>query len=173
MRVLRDELGDLSPRLSCTIRPTGYVRCPIGMWDPLVCIYIAHLYLSVIHRSRHLTGSAVPRVFLFDQNYIYYYFVYDLILNLIERLGLKWLIVFSVGGHIRVWILFCFIILFYLAGLFEISVYPKGFLLWPLVGTKSLFFVIIFNFIISRIINLFWWYGNWSHTLINLIYTVR
>jgi hypothetical protein len=49
-----------------------------------------------------------------DQYYIYYYSVYDLILNLIEWLGLKWLSVFNVGGHIWVWIIFYFyyIILF-------------------------------------------------------------
>jgi hypothetical protein len=65
--------------------------------------------------------------------------------------------VFSVGGHIRVWILFCFIILFYLAGLFRSLVCPKAFsfgpwlvqrksgaLLWPLVGTESLTFVLYF-----------------------------
>jgi hypothetical protein len=45
--------------------------------------------------------------------------------------------VFSVGGHIRLWSLLCFIILFYLVGLFEISVCPKGFLFWPLVGTEK------------------------------------
>jgi hypothetical protein len=45
--------------------------------------------------------------------------------------------VFSVGGHIRVWILLHFIILFYLAGLFRFMVCPKGFLLWPLVGTEK------------------------------------
>jgi hypothetical protein len=45
--------------------------------------------------------------------------------------------VFSVGRHIRVWILFRFSILFYLVGLFEILVHPKSFLLWPLVGTEK------------------------------------
>jgi hypothetical protein len=67
----------------------------------------------------------------------YYYYVYNLILNLIERLKWTWLSVFSAGDHIWVWNLSRFIILFYLAGLFEISVCPKDFLLWPLVGTKK------------------------------------
>jgi hypothetical protein len=102
MRVLRGGPGDLSLRLCCITISMGYVRCPIGLWDPLVCIYIADLCLSVIHRPRHLMGSAVPRVFFFDQYYIIYYSVCDLILNLIERLELKWLSVFSVGSHIRV-----------------------------------------------------------------------
>jgi hypothetical protein len=137
----------------------------VGPWGPLICIYTAHLRLSVIHWPRHLTGSTVPRVFFFDQYYIIYYSVYDLISNLIECLGLKWLSVFSVGDHIRVWILFYFIILFYLASLFEISVCPKGFLLWPLVGTekvgssplapdryKEFPFIIIFYFVISWIV---------------------
>jgi hypothetical protein len=62
---------------------------PIGSWGPLVYIYTVHLYMSVIHRPRHLTGLTVPRVFFFNQYYIIYYYVYDLIPNLIERLGLK------------------------------------------------------------------------------------
>jgi hypothetical protein len=45
--------------------------------------------------------------------------------------------VFSVGGHIRDWNLLHDIILFYLSGLFRILVCPKGFLLWPLVGTEK------------------------------------
>jgi hypothetical protein len=111
-------------------------------------------------------GSAMI-IFLWSILY-YYYPIYDMILNLIERLGLKWLSVFSVGGHIRVWILFRFIILFYLSSLFETSVCPKGFLLWPRIGTESFPFIIIFYFIISHIVISFWWYDNWSHTLIHL-----
>jgi hypothetical protein len=45
--------------------------------------------------------------------------------------------VFSVGGHIRDWNVLCNIILFYLSGLFRILICPKGFLLWPLVGTET------------------------------------
>jgi hypothetical protein len=45
--------------------------------------------------------------------------------------------VFSVGGDIRDWNPHRDIILFYLSGLFRIMVCPKGFLLWPLVGTEK------------------------------------
>ena len=41
------------------------------LYNPLVCIYTAHLCLSVIHRPRHLAGSAVPECFSFDQYYIF------------------------------------------------------------------------------------------------------
>jgi hypothetical protein len=102
----------------------------------LLGLYI-HCALSIIHRPHHLKGSTVPQVFFFDQYYIIYYSVYNLVPNLIERLELKWFSVFSVGDHIRVWILFHFIILFYLVGLFEIIVCPNGLLLWPLIGTEK------------------------------------
>jgi hypothetical protein len=84
-----------------------------------------------------LDGFDNARVFYFWSILYYYYSVYNLIPNLIERLGWTWHSVFSVGGHIRVWSIFWFIILFYLAGLFEISVCPKSFLLWPLIGTEK------------------------------------
>jgi hypothetical protein len=45
--------------------------------------------------------------------------------------------VFSVGGHIRDWNLLRDIILLYLSGLFRILICPKGFLLWPLIGTEK------------------------------------
>jgi sterol desaturase/sphingolipid hydroxylase (fatty acid hydroxylase superfamily) len=45
--------------------------------------------------------------------------------------------VFSVGNHIRDWKLLRDIILLCLFGLFMILVYPKGILLWPLVGTEK------------------------------------
>jgi hypothetical protein len=67
-------------------------------------------------------------------------------------------------------------ILVYLAGLFEISVCPKGFLLWPLVSTekvessllapgwyKESHIYIIFRFVILWVAIFFWRYGNWKH----------
>jgi hypothetical protein len=66
-----------------------------------------------------------------------------------------------------------FIILFYLADLFEISVCPKGFLLWPLVGTEKvensrlasgwyreapIYYYIYF--VIARVVISFWRYDN-------------
>jgi hypothetical protein len=108
---------------------------------------IRYVPLSVGHSPTSSFDGFVSSISVFfDQYYIYYYFVYNLISNLIEWLGSTWILVFSVGGHIRVWILLCFIILFSLANLFEISVCLKGFLLWPLVGTERLSFVIIFIF---------------------------
>jgi hypothetical protein len=137
MGVLRGGPGDLSPRLPYITRPMWLRRVTNRPVGPLgLSIYYAPLSVDHSPTSSFDGFGNVMSVF-FDQYYIYYYFVYDLILNLIERLGLKWLSMFSVGGHIRVWILFCFIILFYLAGLFEILVYPKSFFLWHLVGTKK------------------------------------
>jgi hypothetical protein len=79
----------------------------------------------------------VLECFYYDQYYIIIILYKNLISNLIERLGWIWLLVFSVGGYIRYWSLSRFIILFYLADLFEISVCPKGFLLWPLIDTEK------------------------------------
>jgi hypothetical protein len=62
-KVLRGGPGDLSMRLPCITRLTGYI--------PLVCIYTAHLYLSVIHRPCHLAGSVVLECFSFDQYYTF------------------------------------------------------------------------------------------------------
>jgi hypothetical protein len=45
--------------------------------------------------------------------------------------------VFSVGGHIRDWNLFCDIMLLYLSGLFRILVLSEGLSSWPLVGTEK------------------------------------
>jgi hypothetical protein len=70
--------------------------------------------------------------------------------NLNWAIRIPCLSVFCVGDHIRVWILLCFIILFYLASLFEISVCSKGLslldpiwyresrdaVLWPLFVTE-------------------------------------
>jgi hypothetical protein len=137
MRVLRDGPGDLSLRLPCLTRQRITSGKSVGPWGPLVCIYTMHLCLSVIYRPRHLTGSVVLKCFYFWSILYYYYVVYDLISNLIERLWWTWISMFIVVGHIWVWILLYFIILFYLAGLFEISECLKGFLLWPLVGTEK------------------------------------
>jgi hypothetical protein len=140
--VLRGRPGDLSLRFPYITR-LMWLRTMINR--PMVTygdqsVYTVYLCSSVIHRPRHLMGLTVSWVFSLI-NIIYYYYYYsvdDLISNLIERLRWTWRLVFSVGSHIRLWILLCFIILFYLASLFEISVCPKSFLIWPwLVQRKS------------------------------------
>jgi hypothetical protein len=93
-----------------------------------------------------------------------------------------WLSVFSVSGHIRVWIILCFIILFiyqaYLRSRYvrrdsplapswyrenrELSFSP-----WLLQRVSNL---LLYSFCHSRIIISFWWYDNWSHTLIHLLF---
>jgi hypothetical protein len=147
-------------RLCSVNRLARRVPCSVYTLRTFVCRSFIDL---VIWRVRQ------PRVFVFDQYYIIYYSVYDLILNLIERLGLTWLLVLSLGGHIRVWILFYFIILFYLADLFEILVCPKDFLFWLLVGSEKVrsshlapgwYRESLTNSCLSRIVISFWWYGN-------------
>jgi hypothetical protein len=146
---------------------------PVGLWGPLVCICTAHICLTAIHWPRHLTGSVVSECFLFGSILFYYYSGYDLISNLNWAIRTTYLSVFSVSSHIRVWIPLCFITLFYLADLFEISVCLKSFLLWPLVSTEKVWssplapswyrdspFCITFYFIISRIVIFFRRYGN-------------
>jgi hypothetical protein len=109
-----------------------------------------------------------------------------LISNLIEWLWWTWLPTFSVGGHNRVWSLIHFIILFYLVGIFEISVCPKGLLIWPLVGTekvgnsplapkwyKEAPICYYIRFVISHVDNSFWRQRNWSHTISIYFYFVR
>jgi hypothetical protein len=136
-RVLKGGPGDLSLRLSCITRPLRLrtvihrpVR-PTGLY-----IHCAPLLVGYSPTSS-FDGFGRARVFYFFINIIYYYSGYDLIPNLIERLGWMWLSVFSVGDHIRVWSLPFFIILFYLADLFRILVCPKGFILWPLVSIEK------------------------------------
>jgi hypothetical protein len=65
------------------------------------------------------------------------------------------------------------LLLFYLVGLFEISVCPKGFLFWPMVGTEKVgnsplvpgwyreaLICYYISFCHSRIVNSFWRYDN-------------
>jgi hypothetical protein len=157
MRVLRDGPNDLSMTLSCITIPTGYVRWPIGLWDPLVCIYIEHLCPSVIHQSHHLTGSVVPRVFFIWSILCLLLFSiwFDPNLNWVIRI--TWLSVFSVATIFESGF-YSVLLYYYLAYLFKNSVCPKRFLLWPLVGTESLSFVIIsfFSFIDSYLILMIW-----------------
>jgi hypothetical protein len=97
-----------------------------------------HLCLLDYPPTLSFGGFGRVRVFSLDQYYIF------IILNMISFLIQIWAIrilctsVFSVGDHIREWNLLRDIILFYLSGLFKILVCPKGFLLWPLVGTEKI-----------------------------------
>jgi hypothetical protein len=175
---MRDGSDNISLRLSCIIRLLRLRTVTHGPVGPTgLYIYYAHLPIGYSPTSS-FDKFGRARVFYFLSILYYYYVVYDLIPNLIERLGWTWLSVFSVGGHIWVWSLLHFIILFYLADLFEISVCPKGFLLWPLVGTEKVDNTLLapdwyketlicyhIHFVISRIINSFWRYDNWSHTI--------
>jgi hypothetical protein len=65
MGVLRDGSDNLSLRLSYIIRPMWLRTVTNRPVRHLVCVYTAHLYLSVIHRPRHLTSLAVLGVFFF------------------------------------------------------------------------------------------------------------
>jgi hypothetical protein len=151
------------------------------VWPLGLCIHYAPL--SVDHSSTpSFDGFGGARVFYFLSILFINYSVYDLIPNLIERLGLKWLSMFSVGGHIWVWILLCLYYIIYLAGLFEISVCLKGFLLWPLIGTEKVgnsplapnwykeapfcYYIPLCHYTDSYLV---WRYGNWSHTIIHLL----
>jgi hypothetical protein len=150
-----------------------------------LCIHCAPLFVGYSPTSSFDEFGSARSVF-FYQYYINYYSVYDLISNLIGRLWLTWLSVFSVGGHIRVWILFYFIILFYLACLFETSICPKGFLLWPLVGTEKvesspfvpgwyreslIYYYIFFFYTDSYLLLAIWQLKSYSNSFV--IYTVR
>jgi hypothetical protein len=82
--------------------------------------------LSVGHSpTPSLDGFGSAIVFSFLSILYYYYSVYNLILNLIERSGWTRLSVFRMGGHIRVW------------SLFRVILYSKNgdAVLWPQVGT--------------------------------------
>jgi hypothetical protein len=182
MRVLRDGPDNLSLKLSCIIR---LMRLRTVIYRPVGPINL-YIYCAPLPVDYSLTSSfdgfGCARVFYFWSILYYYYVVYVLISNLVDRLWWTWLSVFSVGGHIRVWTLLRFIILFYLSGLFEILVCPKGFLLWPLVSTEKVgnsplspgwyreaHICYYICFIISQVVISFWRYGNWSHTIIHLL----
>jgi hypothetical protein len=100
--------------MHCTHLPVGYPPAP--SFDRIGCVRVFSIFINII-------------LLLF---WIWFDF------NLHWAIRTTCLLVFSVGGHIRVWILLCFIILFYLAGLFRILICPKGFLFWPLVGTEKI-----------------------------------
>jgi hypothetical protein len=103
--------------------------------------------------------------------------------NLIERLVWTWPSVCSVGSHIRVWNLLRYIILF------SQLIWDLGnwlVLLWPLVGTEKVgnshltpssyieaLICYYICFVISRVVNSFWRYGNWSHTISIYFYFIR
>jgi hypothetical protein len=101
MGVLKGGLSDLSPRFPCITRPIWFrtvTNRPVG---PLgLSIHCASLPVGHSPTSLFDEFNSATSVF-FNQYYIYYY-VYDLIPNLIERLGLTRLSTFSVSDHIRV-----------------------------------------------------------------------
>jgi hypothetical protein len=137
MWVLSGEPDNFSLRLSCITRPLWLrtvTHRPVGPTG--LYIHCAPLYVDYSPTSS-FDGFSHAREFYFLSIFFYYYLEYDLIPNLIKRLWWIWLSVFSVGGHIWIWSLLYFMILFYLASLFRILVCPKGFLLWPLIGTEK------------------------------------
>jgi hypothetical protein len=118
-RVLRGGPGDLSLRLLYITKPTGYV--PLGLY-----MHYARLFVDY-PPTPSFGGFGRAGVFSFGSIFYYYYYSkYDLIFN--PNLSDWYLIripclsVFSVGGHIRVWILLRFIV-------------SQDAVLWPLVGT--------------------------------------
>jgi hypothetical protein len=184
MGVLRGEPNNLSLRLSFITIPLQLRTVTHRPMEP-TGLYIHYTPLPVGY-SPTSSFDGFGRASVFLSILYYYYVVYDLILNLIEWLGWTWLSVFSVDGHIRVRSVLHFIILFYLASLFEISVCPKGFLLWPLVGKEKvgnsplapdwykevpIYYYICF--VISQVVNSFWRYGNWSHTISIYFHFIR
>jgi hypothetical protein len=131
MRVLRCGSDNLSMRLSCITRSL-WLRTVTHRSVGPTGLYIYYAPLSVdysLTSSFDEFGSSRVLYFWSILFIIIQYFIW--FSNLIERLGLIWLSTFSVGGHTRVWILLHFIILFYLSGLFEITVCPKCFLFGP------------------------------------------
>jgi hypothetical protein len=103
MRVLRDMSDNLSLKLSCITRPlrlhtmTHRPVGPTGLYIHCAPLTVGYSPIS------SFDGFSRARVFYFFTNIIYYYYlIYNLIPNLIERLGLKWFSVFSVGSHIQV-----------------------------------------------------------------------
>jgi hypothetical protein len=137
MRVLRDRPGDIRLRLPCITRLLQLrtvIHRPVGPTG--LYIYCAPLLVGYPPTSP-FDGFDRARVFYFGLIFLLLLFLlwFDFNSNWVIRI--PYLSVFSVGGHIRVWILLRFIILFYFASLFEISVCPKGFLFWPLIGTEK------------------------------------
>jgi hypothetical protein len=157
MEVLRGEPDNLSPRLSCIIRSirlrtvTHRPVEPTGLYIHYASLLVGYSPIS------SFDGFGSARVFYFWSILYYYYFVYDLIPNLIERLGWTWLSIFSVGGHIWVWslfhLLYYFILPIYLRSYYVRRAFSfgpwlvqrkSGTLFWPLLGTERPPFIIIF-----------------------------
>jgi hypothetical protein len=93
-----------------------------------------YICLSVIHRSHHLTGSAVSREFSIWSILLLFIIYSFLNLNWVIRI---WVSIFSVCGPYLSYEFFSILLYYYLADLLEISIYLKGFLVWPLVGTEK------------------------------------
>jgi hypothetical protein len=146
---------------------------PLGLYMHYTLLPVGYPPTSSFGGFRHARCFLFGSIFYYYYYYYYYYSEYNLISILIEWLGshvfqcLVWAAIFKSGFYS------VFIILFYLAGLFEISVCPKSFLLWHLVGTEKVRssplasgwyrespFCIIFLFIISRVVISFWRYDN-------------
>jgi hypothetical protein len=134
--VLR-QAGDLSLRLPCIIRPTYYVRCQFHPWDSLVWVYLSTLACQSFIGSHYLISSVVPWEISILTNiiiiiYLLYYFTFS---NWIKwlRFGLQCLVC---ADHIKLWILFCFIILLFSWFIRDLNMF-KGFLLWSQVGTEK------------------------------------
>jgi hypothetical protein len=170
MGVLRGGLSGLSLMSSCIIRPTGYVRCQFLPWDPLVCIYLSTSTCRSFVRSHHLMSSVVPQeLFYFIlTNIIIYYILF--IPNWIKWLGpgLQYLVC---AGHIKLWILFYFIILLFSWPIRDLNMSEmfylltpwliqkmSGAIIWPLIGTDSLSFwlYIPFSFIDNYLLTSIW-----------------
>jgi hypothetical protein len=130
--MLRDGPDNLSLMLSCITRPmrlrtvTHRPMGLIGLYIHCAPLPVGYSPTPVIWRVRQRQS-----VFIFDQYYIIIiiilFIVYDLISNLklTDENGhdfqcLVWVVIFESGFY------YVFIILFYLVGLFEISVYPNG-----------------------------------------------
>jgi hypothetical protein len=85
---------------------------------------------QIIHWPHHLAGSTVSECFFINIIFLLF-LIWFIFLSKFKRLGyhalqrLVWAGIFEIGIY--------FVILYY----FRILIYPKGFLLWPLIGTEK------------------------------------
>jgi hypothetical protein len=112
-KVLRDGPDNLSLRLSCITRPL-WLRTVTHRHVGPTGLYIHCAPLSVGYSpTSSFIGFGRARVFYFwSILYYHYYSVYIFISKFNWVIRWTWLSVFNVSGHIRVWSLLYFIILF-------------------------------------------------------------
>jgi hypothetical protein len=142
--------------LSCITRPTSYVRCQIRLWDPLVCVYLS----TFVYRS--FTDLVTWRVWQCHKSF--YLIIIIIIIHYIIYLRFNWVIriwlsVFSVCLPYSSYEFYSDLLYYYLAAYLRSQYVRRVFsfdpwlaqrklraLIWPLVGTESLIFIITLFF---------------------------